>query len=146
MTSLLLFCEFIFPHPSPIIWLLHSCHIDCALFLHYNDLIFPLHVVSCWYISITTWYQALPLVTCRMKYWRWFSSTRAFLPLLLTRKRLLLVANSLFHMPVTLSLLSLNLFHECHSWWVRFLFHAVKQWLKHHAIVRMPSSYIDPNL
>ena len=55
--SLLSFCDFIFPHPYPIILLLCLCHLWCLdfyFFFHSNDLIYPLHVAFCWDILITT--------------------------------------------------------------------------------------------
>ena len=112
-TSLLLFCDFIFPHPSPIIWILYSFHLCCIefyLFLQSNDLLPPLHVESCWYIIRTTCYQKLPLVTCRVNSWRGFFSTRGCLFLLLTRNRLPIFTNSWCLVTVYFSLTYFNLF------------------------------------
>ena len=92
--SLLLFHDFIFPHTSPIIWLLCSCHLDHTFFIQYNELLPLLHVAFYCYIGRTKLYQALPLVTCRMNYWRRVSSNRSCYPLWLTIKRLILVADS----------------------------------------------------
>ena len=108
----LLFWDFILPHPYPIIWLLRSCNIGHALFLQYNDLLYHFHVELCVDIDITTCYQALPLVTCSIKYWWWFSSTTAFSPLLLKIKMLLLVSDSLCNIPITLYIISFNLFQN----------------------------------
>ena len=83
-----------------------------SIFLQYNYLLPPIHDLFCWDIGRTTWYQALTLVTFRMKYWRWFSSTSACSPLLLTRKSLLILADSRCHMHVTLSLPSIKLFQN----------------------------------
>ena len=81
-TLLLLFHEFIFPHTSPIIWLICSCQLFCLYFPFFfqsNDLLPPLHVASYWVIVRTTCYNELPLVTCRVNYWR----NRYFLIILL---------------------------------------------------------------
>ena len=59
---------------------------------------------------ITTWYQVLPLVTCRLNSGRRFFSTRACSSLWLTRKRLPIVTESWCNMTVNISLTSLNLF------------------------------------
>ena len=104
-TSLLSFCGYIFPHPSPIIWLLRSCHIDRSFFLKYNELLYPLHVSLCLDVGRATCYQAMPLITCRMNYWQCFYSTRACSPFWLIRNRLILVSNSWCNMPFKFSLL-----------------------------------------
>ena len=81
-TLLLSFHYCIFPHPSPIIWLLCSCHLLCldfSLLFQSNDLLTPLRVAYCWVIVRTTCYQDLPLVTFWVKYWRIFFSTRGCL-------------------------------------------------------------------
>ena len=57
-----------------------------------------------------TWYQELPLVTCWMNSSRRFSSTRVCSLLWFTRNRLPIVTDFLCHMPVTLSIISFNLF------------------------------------
>ena len=111
-TWLLSFRIFIFLHPFTIIWLLHSFCINCALFLWPYDLPPPIHVAFCWDIVITIWYQVMPLVTCWMNSWLWFSSTRACLPIWLKRKRLPVVANPWCHMPVTLSIIPFKLFQN----------------------------------
>ena len=77
-----------------------------------NELLTSLHVTLCWGAFITSWYQALPLVTCRVNSWHKIFITIACLSLWLTRKRLLLVANSWFHIPVTLSLTYSNCFQN----------------------------------
>ena len=65
-TLLLLFQDFILPHPSPIILLLCLCHIYHDFFLQYNYLIPLLHVAFSWDIGSNKCYQALPLATCHM--------------------------------------------------------------------------------
>ena len=93
-TSLLLFHDCIFPHTSPTIWLIclfHLCCLDFYLFFQSNDFLPPLHVEYCWDIVRNKCYQDLHLVTCRVNYWRRFSSTKSNLSLLLTRKRLHIV-------------------------------------------------------
>ena len=97
-TLLLSFCDFIFPCHFPITWLLRSCHLGYSLFLRSNDLLPPLHVSFCCYICRTTLYKVLSLITCCMNSWRLSYSTRAWLLLLLTRKRLFLIAHSWCHM------------------------------------------------
>ena len=120
-----MFCDFIFTHPFPITWLLRSYHIDCALLIQYYDILIPIHVDFCRDIGITTCYQGITIVNCHMNFWWRFSSTRACLPLWLTRKRLTLVSDSLYHMYVTPSLNSFNLFQNitvggCNFGWIRW--------------------------
>ena len=71
----------------------------------------PIFMFFNWYICITTCYQELPLVTCKMNSLR-RSSTRALSSILLTRKRLPIVANSWCHIHVNLTLPSSNLFQN----------------------------------
>ena len=108
-TLLLSFHEFIFPHPSMIIWPMCLCHLDCALFIQSNNLFPPIHVVLSWYIGRTTCYKDIPLLTCHIKYWRQFPRTKACSPFLLTIKRLTIVADYWCNIPVTLVLPSLPL-------------------------------------
>ena len=112
-SSLILFRDFIFPSSlsSNLTALIVSPFLSWFLLLfQYNDLLPPLHVVFCWDIVRTTFYPALPLVTCRVNSWQRFFGTRACLLLWLVRKRFPLVAKSWCHIPVTLSLHSFNLF------------------------------------
>ena len=123
-----LFCFFIFSHTSPITLLLCLCHLWCinlAFFLQYNEPPPPLHGVFCQNIGITTCYQALPLVTCRISSWRWVFITRAWISVWLTRKSLPPIDNSWCHMPVTISLPSFKLFQnvtvdECIFYWMQW--------------------------
>ena len=103
-TSVLSFCGFIFPHPSPIIWILRSYHLDSALFLQYNDLLPPLHV---FYVGILVELHDIRRYPLSLFGWtldRIFSSTGDCSPLLLTWKRMTLISDSQFHIPVTFSL------------------------------------------
>ena len=112
-TSLLSFHGYIFHNPYPIVWLLCLCQLFCinsSFFIQSNELLTPFRVVLCWDIGRTTWYQSLPLVTFRIKSWRRFPSTWSCLPLWFTRKILPLVADSWFHMTITLYLDSFNFF------------------------------------
>ena len=45
---LLLFQDFILPHPYPIIWLLRLCHLNHALFIQYNELLPPIFITFFW--------------------------------------------------------------------------------------------------
>ena len=67
-TLLFSFRNFILPHPSPIILLLRSCHLYRAFFLWSNELLPTIRISFYRYISRTTCYQAIPLVTFRMNY------------------------------------------------------------------------------
>ena len=113
-TSLLSCHDFILLHPSPIIWLLRSFHLDYAFFFQTNDLLPHIHVVLCWYIGRTTCYKALTLVNFRMNSLLWFPSNRSCLLLWPTRNRLSLVANSWCRMTLTLYYHSSNLFQMSH--------------------------------
>ena len=112
----MLFCDCISPHPSKNIWLMISCHLDLALFIHSNEPLIPINISFCWVIGRTICYQALPLVICWMNSWWWFSSTRAWSPFRLTIKRLPLVSDSWFHMHVTLYLPSLKFYQNFIDW------------------------------
>ena len=114
-TLLLSFHDCICPLPSPMIWLICSCHLCFIGFSFFFNIPIPhppLHVAYCWNIVRTTSYQKLPVVTCRVKSWQRFFSIRGCSPLWFTIKRLPIFTYSWFHMPVTLSINYFNLFQN----------------------------------